>query len=58
MGLFQNEKLLYGEGNHQQNEQRPTYGMREDICKDMSDKRLITKTYKDLYSTPKEQIIQ
>lgn len=36
---------------------RPTYGTREDICKDLSDKRLITKTYKDLYSTPKEQII-
>ena len=31
-GLHKNKKLLHNEGNHQQNE-KATYGMRENICK-------------------------
>ena len=47
MGLHQTKKLLHSKGNYQQDEMA-AYRMGENICKQATDKRLISKIYKPL----------
>ena len=48
LGLYQTKKLILNEGNNQQNE-KATYGMGEDICKlYVYDKEAVLKVYKAL----------
>ena len=45
--LNQTDKLLHGKGNHKQN-RKTTYGMGENSFKNITDKGLISKLYKQL----------
>ena len=47
MGPNQTYKLLHSKGNHKQNKKK-TYRMGENICKDVTDKGLVSKIYKQL----------
>ena len=45
MGPNQIQKVLQSKGNHKQNE-KPTLGIGENICRRSTNKELISKTYK------------
>ena len=47
MELHQTKKLLNSEGNYQQNK-KAAYWMGEDIANNKSEKRLLSKIYKEL----------
>ena len=47
MGPKQTYKLLHSKGNHKQNK-KTTYGMRENICEDVTDEGLVSKINKQL----------
>ena len=47
VGLYQTKNLTHSQGNNQQNE-KAIYRGRENTCKSLSDKGLISKIYEEL----------